>query len=85
MSSTIGISNRYLVLTCSEVPWFQDIFIKRSQMLSKDVMCAVFIAESSMLLVSTMSGFKTSTISGGLGSVSGSTTTSIHLRGTTIG
>jgi hypothetical protein len=48
------------------------------------VVCAVSIAESSMLLVSTMSGFKTNTIIGDLGSVSGSTTISIHLPGTTI-
>ena len=81
----IGVSNRYLVLTCSKVPWFQDIFVKQSRMLSKDVVCAVSIAEISMLLVSMMSGFKISMISGGLSSVSGSITTLIHLQGTTIG
>ena len=59
--------------------------MKLSQMLWKDVVCTVSITESSMLLVSMMSGFKTNMISGGLGLVSGSITISIHLWGTTTG
>ena len=68
-----------------EVPWFWIIFMRPSLMLSRHAWYAIFIHENSMLLESTMSGFKTSTTSGDLDLAFGSTTTLTHLQDTITG